>query len=153
MALTQAIFTFFLAILFSLPTNSCEAKKVNNNTKNPSPSPVNPDTRRVPEGKWGGQHVRLEVSTQGADFEFDCAHGRLDGPLTMSNGKFAATGTFVRERGHERADGKEDGQRVYFKGEVNGSQMKLSFSFASDGSSAETFTLTRGTEGRLFKCK
>ena len=153
MPLIQATLTFSLAILFAISTNNCEAKKVKTNTNNPSPTPVNSDTQRVPEGKWGGQHVRLEVSAKGADFEFDCAHGRLDGPLNLSQGRFAATGTFVRERGHERADGKEEGQRVYFKGQVDGSRMTLSFSFAEDDSASETFTLTRGGDGRLFKCK
>ncbi|HET6671339.1 MAG TPA: hypothetical protein VFH15_14020 [Pyrinomonadaceae bacterium] len=109
--------------------------------------------QRVPEGKWGGQHVRLEVLADGADFEFDCAHGRLQGPLLLQNGRFSATGTYVREGGPVRLDEGEQGQRVFFKGEVEGSRMILSFSFSEDGSEAETFTLTHGREPRLFKCK
>ena len=154
----QAIFTLFLAFVFALPGNSCGKERVSDKTKSgkqESSKPRESSTadRRVPEGKWGGQHVRLEVSADAADFDFDCAHGRLDGPLVLSKGRFAATGTYVRERGHVRADGKEQEQRAYFKGEIDGSRMTLSLSFAADGSEAETFTLTHGTEARLFKCK
>ena len=161
MTLIQGIFTIFLAILLTLPTDSCRNEKVKDKSRSGTPqseaSPVatNPsvDEQRIPEGKWGGPHIRLDVSSAGADFEFDCAHGRLQGPLTLQNGHFAAKGTFVRERGRVRMEGAEQGQTVYFKGEVEGSKMILTFSFAADFSETETFTLTHGAEPKLFKCK
>lgn len=145
----QAFFAIFLVFMIGLPTNSCGKEGMNEKAKAEGAI----KDRRVPEGKWGGQHVRLEVSGKGAEFEFDCAHGKITGPLTLQNGRFATTGTFVRERGPVRLDDSEHGQRVYFKGEVQGSRMTLIFSLAEDFSEAETFTLTRGVEARLFKCK
>ncbi len=155
----QAIFALALFLILALPTDSCGEKRVRDKTKTgssqnqPSPLAGSSPQKRVAEGRWGGQHLRLEVSADGAEFEFDCAHGRLTGPLTLTNGRFTATGTYVRERGRVRMDDSEEGQRVYFKGEVDGSRMTLSFSLAEDGSEAETFTLTHGAEAKLFKCK
>ena len=162
--LIPCIFAVFLTIVFTLPTNSCEKERVKDNSKSGNAQsqtlPVVTNSavadRRVPEGKWGGQHVRLEVLADGADFEFDCAHGRLQGPLKLQNGRFSTTGTYVREGGSVRLDEGEQGQqgqRAFFKGEVEGSRMTLTLSFSQDGSEAETFTLTHGVEARLFKCK
>lgn len=145
----QAFFAIFLVFMITFPTNSCGKEGMSGKAKTESALP----DRRVPEGKWGGQHVRLEVSGNGAEFEFDCAHGRMTEPLTLQNGRFATTGTFVRERGPVRMEDSEQGQRVYFKGEVQGSRMTLIFSLAEDFNEAETFTLTHGVEARLFKCK
>lgn len=145
----EALFAIFLGFMIALPANSCGKERMGDKAK---PEGALAD-RRVPEGKWGGQHVRLEVSASGAEFEFDCAHGRMIGPLTLQNGGFVTTGTFVRERGRVRMDDSDEGQRVYFKGEVQGSRMTLIFSLTEDFSEAETFTLTHGVEARLFKCK
>ena len=145
----QAFLAIFLVFMIALPTNSCGKEGMSGKVKTEN---VVAD-RRVPEGKWGGHHVRLEVSGNGAEFEFDCAHGRMTGPLTLQNGRFVTTGTFVRERGPVRMEDSEQGQRVYFKGEVQGSRMTLIFSLTEDFNEAETFTLTHGVEARLFKCK
>jgi hypothetical protein len=145
----QAVFALILALTIALPANSCGKEKVSDKSNSEAAT----KDRRVPEGKWGGPHVRLEVLAERAEFEFDCAHGRLKGPLLLQNGRFAVTGTYVRERGPVRLDEAEQGQRVFFKGEVEGSRMTLTLSFAEDGSEAETFTLTHGAEARLFKCK
>ena len=153
------IASVFLVILFVVSSESCGGKKVNDakkpnpQTQTPAVPNVNKTEGRVPEGKWGGQHVRLEVSKDGAEVEFDCAHGRLNGPLILQNGRFATTGTFVRERGRVRADGVEQGQTTYFRGEINGSRMTLVLSFSEGDTEGETFTLTHGADGRLYKCK
>lgn len=97
--------------------------------------------------------MRLDVSADGAEFEFDCAHGRIAEPLILNNGRFSARGRYVREVGPVRRDDSEGGLRVYFKGQVDGSRMTLSFSLAEDGSDTETYTLTHGAEAKLRKCK
>ncbi len=144
-----ALLAILLMSMIALPAKSCGKEKMSEKVNTEAAQ----KDRRVPEGKWGGQHVRLEVSGSGAEFEFDCAHGRMTGPLTVQNGRFTTTGTFVREKGPVRMEDSEQGQRVYFKGEVQGSRMTLIFSLTEDFSEAETFTLTRGAEARLFKCK
>ena len=155
----QAIFALSLIVILGLPANSCEKKKVSDKTQSGSsqnqpahPAAASPQ-KRIAEGRWGGQHLRLDVSADGAEFEFDCAHGRIAGPLSLDNGRFAATGTYVLERGRVTMEDSEGGQRVYFKGQVDGPKMTLSFSLAEDGSDAETYTLTHGAEAKLFKCK
>src|SRR5829696_3878561 len=51
-------------------------------------------------GTWGGAHVQMDVSGEGARLEFDCAHGATDGPLALGNdGRFDLKGYFVVERG------------------------------------------------------
>ena len=145
----RALFAIFLVLMIALPANSCGKERMGETAKTEGAL----KDRRVPEGKWGGQHVRLNVSESGAEFEFDCAHGRMTGPLILQNGRFVTTGTFVRERGPVRLDDSEHGQKVYFKGEVQGSRMTLIFSLAEDFSEAETFTLTHGVDAKLFKCK
>src|SRR6266487_5167816 len=51
-------------------------------------------------GVWGGDHIRMEVSGNGATLEFDCAHGNISGPLTLDRlGRFQAKGSFTREHG------------------------------------------------------
>jgi hypothetical protein len=154
----QTIFVLFLSFMISLPGSSCGKERMSDKTNRGKQAPsqareLPAADRRVPEGMWGGQHVRFRVLADAAEFEFDCAHGRLTGPLLLRNGRFVAEGMYVRERGRVRMDGAEQGQRVYFKGEVDGSRMILSFSFNADFSEAETFTLTHGVEARLFKCK
>ncbi len=145
----QALCAIFLVFMIALPANSCGKERMSEKVRTEGSL----KDRRVSEGKWGGQHVRMDVSGSGAEFEFDCAHGRMTGPLTLQNGRFATTGTFVRERGPVRLDDAEQGQRVYFKGEVQGSRMTLIFSLSEDFSEAETFTLRHGAEAKLFKCK
>ena len=145
----HALLAILLVFMIASPANSCGKERMSETAKTEGAL----EDRRVPEGRWGGHHVRLDVSGNGAEFEFDCAHGRITGPLTLQNGRFATTGTYVRERGPVRLDNSEQGQRVYFKGEVQGSRMTLIFSLAEDFSEPETFTLTRGAEARLFKCK
>ena len=149
MILGQALFAFLLVLMIALPTNSCGKERMSEKVKAEGAL----KDRRVPEGKWGGHHVRLEVSGTGAEFEFDCAHGRLSAPLTLQNGRFAATGTYVREVGPTRQDESGQGQRVFFKGEVEGLRMKLIFSLTEDFKEAQTFTLTHGADARLLKCK
>lgn len=144
-----ALLAILLMFMIALPAKSCGKEKMSDKGQTEAAH----KDRRVPEGKWGGQHVRLQVSGSGAEFEFDCAHGRMTGPLTVQNGRFATTGNFVREGGPVRREDSEQGQRVYFKGELQGSRMTLIFSLAEDFSEAETFTLTHGAEARLFKCK
>src|SRR5664280_1463436 len=49
---------------------------------------------------WGGNHVSLEITPQGATLEFDCAHGNISEPIKANaKGEFAARGTYTPERG------------------------------------------------------
>ncbi len=107
---------------------------------------------RVANGSWGGAHVRLVVDDSGAAVEFDCAHGRLQQPLTLDgNGRFRVPGTLVREGGPVRKDDPDPGRPATYQGETDGQKMRLEVTL-EDGSSGGTFSLTLGGRPRLFKC-
>src|SRR6266446_8100753 len=56
--------------------------------------------KKLANGVWGGQHIRAEVTDKGAAIEFDCAHGAIDGPITMDDkGSFDVKGKFAAEHG------------------------------------------------------
>lgn len=120
----------------------------------PTPTPETGGKTRVTVGVWGGSNILLDVSEVGARIEFACAHGTLTEPLVLQDGRFDVKGTFVRERGGPIREGAEEkGVPARYRGEVEGERMTLTFSLTADGSDGETFTLTKGVQPRLFKCK
>lgn len=134
--------------------NDNNSAHVERSTPQPTTTPRStPDTTRVAEGLWGGQHIRLEVTATGARIEFDCGHGTLDAPLTLQAGRFDVAGTYVREGGPVRIGGAEKGRVARFKGQVEGTRMTLTFALDGAEGAGDSFTLTRNEEARLFKCK
>ena len=109
--------------------------------------------QRIPTGVWGGQHINIEVGEKSATIEYDCASGVIDGPLSVdANGNFKLRGTHRVERGGPiRADDDSKGQPATYTGSIKGNTMTLTLKVA--GADAETFTLEKGKEGELVKCK
>lgn len=109
--------------------------------------------QRIPIGVWGGDHIRVEVGEKSANIEYDCAHGVIEGPLDVDgNGRFALRGTHTPERGGPiRSDAPSRSIPATFVGHVKGDRMTLTLKLAN--SEDETFTLEKGKEGNLFKCK
>jgi hypothetical protein len=109
----------------------------------------------VREGVWGGQHVHLEVSDNGATLEFDCAHGKILEPLTLDRaGRFEAKGTFTREHaGPTRESDNAAAQPVKYSGSIKDRKMTLSITLTNSSESLGTYTLVQGSEGELVKCR
>jgi hypothetical protein len=109
----------------------------------------------VSEGVWGGAHVRLNVSAGGAALEFDCADGEIGETLkTDAGGRFDLPGTYTREGpGPIRIEHPRVSSPVRYVGRVEGRTMTLSVKFTGADQATQTFTLTRGSEGRLWKCR
>jgi hypothetical protein len=108
---------------------------------------------RVPNGEWGGEHVRLTVQDAGARIEFDCAHGSLDGPLTLDgSGRFDVAGSLVGEGGPVQKDEAANARPARYRGESDGQHMSLAVTLEG-GESAGTFSLTRGGRAKLVKCR
>lgn len=107
----------------------------------------------IATGVWGGQHINLEVGEDSATIEYDCANGSIDGPLVVDgNGKFSWRGTHRMERGGPiRADEKPKEYPATYTGSVNGNTMTLTLKISD--LDEETFTLKKGKQGDLFKCK
>jgi len=111
--------------------------------------------RQVPAGSWGGRHVHLVVTERGATIEFDCAHGVLAGPMTLSkSGAFEVAGTFVPERPGPRIEGEEPPARpATYTGRVQDEEMQITFRLDDTHEENDTFTLVLGQDPRLRKCR
>ena len=109
--------------------------------------------QRIPIGVWGGDHIRVEVGNKSANIEYDCAHGVIEGPLDVeANGRFKLRGTHTPERGGPvRSDETPRSLPATFVGSVSDDKMTLTLKLS--GAEDETFTLEKGKEGNLFKCK
>ena len=104
---------------------------------------------------WGGHHVSMKVTPQGATLEFDCAHGNILEPIKANaKGEFTARGTYTPERGGpvSRDNPPRDLPATY-KGSIDGDTMRLEIMLAEKDQAPEPFTLTRGKVGRLVKCR
>lgn len=109
---------------------------------------------RMNKGTWGGNHISVEVTDEGARIEYDCAHGRITEPLKVdSQGRFSAKGTHVRERGGPvRADSEDQGEPVVYSGTTDGKTATLKVVSSATEEVIGTFTLTLGKKTRLMKC-
>ena len=111
-----------------------------------------PDAVTV-NGTWGGDHALLEITATSASIEFDCAHGTLPVPLTLTRGAFDVTGDYVQEHGGPiRSDETVDRQPARYTGTVSGNTMTLLVRLTATGEDRGTYSLTRGSTGRVFKC-
>jgi hypothetical protein len=110
---------------------------------------------RVAEGVWGGQHVRLSVGEEGASLEFDCARGQIDAPFeTDAEGRFDLPGTYTRQGPGPIRVGKPPTSRpARFAGRVEGARMTLTVTLKGSDKPLAEYNLTRGDEGRVFKCR
>ena len=111
--------------------------------------------QRIPVGSWGGPHINIDVKSNSATVDYDCANGTITGPLTVdSKGRFTWKGTHEREGpGPTRMDRQPAKLPVIYTGTVKGATMTLTVKFAESGETIDTFTLEQGRSGRVFKCK
>ena len=109
--------------------------------------------QRIPTGTWGGQHIQIKVGAKSATIEYDCATGVIQGPLTVdAKGNFNLRGTHRMMRGGPvRAGETPNDHPATYTGSIKGSTMTLNLKIGD--SDAETFTLEKGKEGELVRCK
>ena len=118
-------------------------------------SPTAADGANVPSGTWGGEHIVMEVTGASSTVEFDCAHGTIDGTLTLdSGGRFDVAGSFTTERGGPiRADDPPRAVPARYNGSLKDSTLTVTVVLTESRDTVGTFTLHRGAQPRLFKCK
>ena len=168
-ALQLVVLQLFAALAFAAPNADLHAPNASrvygsavSVSGTPEPSSVQRRrrrTRRRPAadallpGVWGGQHIRFEVTDGGARIEYDCAHGTVEGKILVdSAGRFNVAGAHYREHGGPMREGEgSSGQPVRFTGRVGGSLMSLTVTRGRE--TIGTYTLTRDSEGRVFKCR
>ncbi len=108
---------------------------------------------RIPNGDWGGDHVRLTVTDQGASLEFDCGHGAIAEPLALKDGALDVHGTYVFEHGGPvRKDESREGKPARYRGTFDGKTLTIRV-VVGEGDAVGPFTLEPGKRGRVVKCR
>jgi hypothetical protein len=109
---------------------------------------------RVPSGEWGGDHVGLSVTEQGARAEFDCAFGEINQPLLIdAHGRFDVPGTYAQQRGPEREGGPQR-KPARFAGQLNGDTLMFKVSLTESNESMGSFSVVRGkAPNGVRKCR
>ena len=110
---------------------------------------------RLASRVWGGDHIRLEATESGASIEYDCAHSTIDEPIVLNRaGKFEVKGSYSREHsGPMRTDEETKSSIARYVGVVLDKTLTLTVTLADSGDSIGTFTLTRGRDVILRKCR
>lgn len=110
--------------------------------------------RRVPRGVWGGEHIQLTVKPAGADIEYDCGGGTINGPLLLDRrGGFNNRGTHTRGHGGPIRLGEQpNNSAALYTGKVTGRVMTLTVKLAGTDEHVETYTLRQGVVPRLHRC-
>jgi hypothetical protein len=107
----------------------------------------------APANTWGGAHVRMEVTNDGATLEFDCATGSITEPLP-SEGKFSVKGTFTPEHGGPiRQNEASRTTPATYSGTIEGDTMDLRIEISGKETRVESYKLVRGQAGRIVKCR
>ncbi len=104
---------------------------------------------------WGGRGISLRISASGAEIEFDCGHGSIAQPLKPNaSGAFSAAGTYTPEIGGpvQRNNPPRELPATY-KGTISGDTMHLEVLLADKSRQPPPFTLTRGSAGKVVKCR
>jgi len=111
--------------------------------------------QKLSDGTWGGNHIRFEIDDGTVNIDFDCAHGSIGRPLTFDRqGRFSWRGSYTRERGGPiRLRDKINNLPATYSGSIKGDTMTLTVRPDDSSIEPQTFTLTRGSVGRVLKCK
>lgn len=107
------------------------------------------------KGTWGGEHISLEVTDEGGQVEYDCAHGTVNQRIVPdAGGRFDVRGAHVREHGGPIRKGEAaDSHPARFVGEIRGDTMTLTVTESDTKEVVGTFTLVFGQRPRVMKCR
>ena len=169
-AIQLAAVQLFAAFAFAAPAADAQARRAHDSSAFVSASsglrmsgPPNAQRRRrarrrraadaLLPGVWGGNHIRFEVTDGGANIEYDCARGTVRGRILVdAAGRFNVSGTHYAEHGGPVREGEgSNGQPVRLTGRVGGSLMSLTVTRGRE--KIGTYSLTRDSAGRVFKCR
>jgi hypothetical protein len=94
------------------------------------------------------------VSSSGALLEYDCANGKIDQPIVLdARGGFDVQGSYASEHGGPRRDDDAVVTRAQYVGRVSGDTMRLTVRVEHRKKPVGVFTLTRGDDPLLAKCR
>lgn len=105
-------------------------------------------------GQWGGRHVGLVLDATGGNLEYDCASGRIEGPLSIDRlGRFSALGHHTpAEGGPERQGHVPPRLPAVYSGRVSGDAMTLLVRVPSAGLEIGPLSLRRNAEPIILRC-
>jgi len=104
-------------------------------------------------GHWGAEHIVLDADAAAAVLEYDCAHGTIDQPLDLDDGRFDLVGTHTFESGGPVGeDDVPDVHPARYQGRVVGSLLTLTITLTDDGRVLGPYLLVRGAPGVLYRC-
>jgi hypothetical protein len=125
------------------------------NRESPAGKPTVMRKDKLPAGVWGGEHIRMDVTEDGANLEFDCASSTIDEPIVLDrSGNFDVKGKYSAQHGGPiRRDEETNSPAAHYVGHVKDGEMTLTITIADKKEAIGSFNLTRGSEGRLMKCR
>jgi hypothetical protein len=111
--------------------------------------------KKLPLGVWGGEHISMEVTDRRATIEYDCAHGTINERIMLDRrGRFDVSGMQIPEHGGPvTRDEQASGYPARFAGQVTGKKMMLTVTNVATREIIGTFTLVKGVEAILRKCR
>jgi hypothetical protein len=139
------VLAFPLLVIFLGQNNSCRDSKATSM----------PNDNSIQVGVWGGDHIRLQVSDKGAEIEYDCARGTIEQPVVVDRaGRFDLKGKHTAEgHGPMRRDREPAPRPAHYTGKITGDTMTLTVTLTDNSETLGDFTLTRGSQGEVFKCR
>ena len=105
-------------------------------------------------GNWGGRHVGLVLDAAGGTLEYDCAAGRIEGPLSVDSfGRFSAEGYHTPGTGGPEQQGYVPPRLpALYSGQVSGDTMTLSVRVPLTDLEIGPLQLERNAEPILLRC-
>lgn len=110
--------------------------------------------RYVPNGSWGANGIRLQVTSAGTTVEFPCADGEVAGRIKLDNkGNFKASGTYTFIRPGPVREGLGHPSRpARYEGRISGGNMTLKITLSDSNEAIGSYELRKGAGGRLHRC-
>ena len=105
-------------------------------------------------GVWGGEHIRLEAAIDSITIIYDCALGKIYGPLIPEGAdEFTLFGTHTFETGGPVIPGaRPDIHAAKFEGNIQSDVMILTVSLTDSLMVIGTFTLHYNSMGNVYRC-
>ncbi|MDB4906691.1 MAG: hypothetical protein JWO05_1475 [Gemmatimonadetes bacterium] len=109
---------------------------------------------QLPADQYGGDHMGLVVADSATTIEYDCATGRMPGVVVLDGaGRFDVAGVFVRGHGGPiRVGEPEDAHAARYSGRLNGKVLDVTVTVTDQSIPAQSYSLRRGQNPRVFKC-
>ena len=146
----------FLALTLGLslwPSSSCRGGNSDASNSSMNANSHNANQQADLRGQWGGEHISMEVSDDGAKIDYDCAHGRISEKIVPDrDGEFEAKGFHTPERGGPVRLDENNERPALYRGSIKEKTMTLTVELAGNNETVGTFTLTHGSAGRVRKC-